>query len=495
MAKPGSTPSRTPERRARRAALIGGLTAVAVAGGVIGWQAYEGSEVRARLGTLSARLEALESDARTRAVDLPEGLGEPVSINLFPHAAALQGTIDALEEPLDGLPNRLPLDLQLAGLDEGRRGRLLQIVQRALAAERAWSTEQTTLSDQLAVKVRQWLAALVEERPPTFESCAEHAVAALRYAYALDAVSEVMGAEENTVAQLEPAIARCAAGAPREARHRAADAISRLADERVPPLEAFIGIFDQARIVLDGAQRALESPFGAAQATDLLDLVEEQLDEAEALLAHRGALDSFDSAVDGRLVQTEQRTRLRLRLSAAAFRAGSAPGDAAAVEGMSDPVAGPILVRDGAVTAPGAEALAMPGTIPLASGPNSGGTLVVERPSLRGAGPSRSPTRGSLDKAVIRRVIRANMTAVVLCYESALVDDPTLEGRVTIRFIIGPDGAVDNALVHDSEVDAPRMEACVTRAIRQMRFPAPEGDGIVIVNYPFMFTDGAPSEG
>lgn len=494
MSKPASTPPRTPERRARRAALIGGLTAVALVGGVIGWLAYERSEVRARLDALSTRFEALESDAHARAVDLPEGLGEPVAINLFPHAAALQGTIDALEEPLDGLPNTLPIDLQLAGLDEARRGRLMQIVQRALAAERAWLTEQTTLPDQLAVKVRQWLAALVEESPPTFESCTEHAVAALRYAYALDAVSEVMEAEAITLEQLETAIARCAAGAPREARHRAADAILRLADERVPPMEALVDIFDQTRIMLQGAQRALESPFGAGRTANLLDRVEEQLDEAEALVAGRGALDSFDSGdgIESRLVQAEQRARLRLRLSAAVLRAGSAPGDAMAVEGMSDPLAGPILVQDGAVRAPGAEALVMPSFIPLASGPNSGGTLVVESPNEPGAGPAGGGTRGRLEKEVIRRVIRANMQAVLLCYESALVGDPTLEGRVTIRFIIGTDGAVDNALVQDSELDAPRVEACVTTAIRQMRFPAPEGGGIVIVNYPFMFTSGVP---
>ncbi len=494
MSQSRSTPRRTPERRARRAALIGALTAIALVGGVIGWLAYERSEAEARLDTLAGRFEALQSDARARAVDLPEGLGEPVAINLFPHAAALQGTIDALEEPLDGLPNTLPLDLQLAGLDEGRRGRLLQIVQRSLAAERAWATEQTALPDELAVTVRQWLAALVEEQPPTFESCADHAVAALRYAYALDAVTEVMEAEAITLDQLEPAIARCAAGAPREARHRAADALVRLADERVAPMEALMGIFDVARLMLEGAQRALQGPFSAGRAEDLMDRAEEQIENAERLLAHRGALDSFDSGlgVDGRLLQTEQRVRLQLRLSAAVLRAGAAPGDAAAVEGMSDPVAGPILVEDGAVRAPGAEALVMPSTIPLASGPNSGGTLVIESPD-QGAGAAPGVNRGSLDREVIRQVIRQNMNAVRLCYERALVDDPTLEGRVTVRFIIGTDGGVDNALVQDSKLEAPRVEACITTAVRQMRFPAPEGGGIVIVAYPFMFTSEVPA--
>lgn len=488
-----ATPARTPERRARRAALIGALAAVVLVGGVIGWLAYQRSQVQVRFDTLSARFEALQSDARARAVDLPEGLGESVAINLFPHAAALQQTIDALDEPLEGLPNTLPVDLQLAGLDEGRRGRLLQLVQRALTAERAWSTEQTELPDELAVNVRQWLAALVKERTPTFESCADHTVAVLRYAYALDAVSEVREAEENTLDQLERAIAECAAGAPREARHRAADAILRLADERVPPLEAVVGVLDMIRIVLEGASESLESPFGAGRAMDLMDRAEEQLDEAEALVAHRGALDSFgDGDFDGRLVQTEQQVRLRLRLIAAVFRAGAAPGDAAAVEGMSDPVAGPILVEDGAVRAPGAEALVMYDSITLAEGPNSGGTLRIESPDEQGS--AGGVTRGRLEREVIRGVIDTNTPAVLRCYESALVNDPALEGRVTVRFIIGPDGAVDNALVQDSELHAPRVEDCVATAVRQMQFPAPEGGGIVIVNYPFMFTRGVPGE-
>jgi hypothetical protein len=96
--------------------------------------------------------------------------------------------------------------------------------------------------------------------------------------------------------------------------------------------------------------------------------------------------------------------------------------------------------------------------------------------------------RGSLSKEVIRRVIQRHINEVRFCYEQELNQRPDLEGRVTVKFIISPTGAVQSALVSDTTLGAPRSENCIAQAVRRWTFPAPEGGGIVIVNYPFMLT-------
>jgi len=96
--------------------------------------------------------------------------------------------------------------------------------------------------------------------------------------------------------------------------------------------------------------------------------------------------------------------------------------------------------------------------------------------------------RGSLSKEVIRRVIRRHINEVKFCYEQQLNSRPDLEGRVTVRFIISPTGAVQNALVQNSSLNNQAVEGCVAAAVRRWTFPAPDGGGIVIVNYPFMLS-------
>lgn len=96
--------------------------------------------------------------------------------------------------------------------------------------------------------------------------------------------------------------------------------------------------------------------------------------------------------------------------------------------------------------------------------------------------------RGSLSKEVIRRVIRRHINEVRFCYEQELNQRPDLEGRVTVSFIISPTGAVQSSAVAATTMNNQRVETCVAGAVRRWAFPAPEGGGIVVVNYPFMLT-------
>lgn len=98
----------------------------------------------------------------------------------------------------------------------------------------------------------------------------------------------------------------------------------------------------------------------------------------------------------------------------------------------------------------------------------------------------RADVRGSLSREVIRRVIRRHINEVKFCYEQELNARPDLEGRVTVRFIISPTGAVQTAMVQATTLRNQRVEGCITQAVQRWTFPAPDGGGIVIVNYPFM---------
>ena len=96
--------------------------------------------------------------------------------------------------------------------------------------------------------------------------------------------------------------------------------------------------------------------------------------------------------------------------------------------------------------------------------------------------------RGSLSREAIRRVIRRHINEVRFCYEQGLRQRPDLEGRVTVAFIISPSGSVQSSAVASSTIGNVRVEGCATRAVQRWNFPAPDGGGIVVVNYPFMLT-------
>jgi TonB family protein len=94
--------------------------------------------------------------------------------------------------------------------------------------------------------------------------------------------------------------------------------------------------------------------------------------------------------------------------------------------------------------------------------------------------------RGSLSKEVIRRVIQRHINEVRFCYEQQLNQRPDLAGRVVVQFVISPTGAVQMAAVSQSDMGSPPVETCIAGAVQRWSFPAPEGGGIVVVNYPFV---------
>lgn len=101
---------------------------------------------------------------------------------------------------------------------------------------------------------------------------------------------------------------------------------------------------------------------------------------------------------------------------------------------------------------------------------------------------SSEPTvMGSLDKELIRKVIHANRGQIRFCYESQLNRHPNINGKVAVKFVISPTGAVSTSSVAQSTVGNAELEACVAGRVRTWMFPKPKGGGVVIVTYPFIF--------
>jgi hypothetical protein len=115
--------------------------------------------------------------------------------------------------------------------------------------------------------------------------------------------------------------------------------------------------------------------------------------------------------------------------------------------------------------------VATPGTVP---------TVEVSEPMV-----------GTMDKDVIRRIVRRHINEIRYCYNLALAKDPTLAAKISIEFTIGPSGAVEQAKATDvNGLADPELPKCIADAIETWVFPEPRGGGRVVVSYPFNLIPG-----
>ncbi len=131
------------------------------------------------------------------------------------------------------------------------------------------------------------------------------------------------------------------------------------------------------------------------------------------------------------------------------------------------------------------------GTIGHGSGTGSGYGVGGGRGGMRGRSASvptvsigQPNAQGDLDKAIIRRYIKRNISKITYCYEKQLLAKPGLAGTVTAQFFITPNGNVASS--SGSGLD-PTVANCVADVIKGIEFPKPKGGGGVQVNYPFTF--------
>jgi outer membrane biosynthesis protein TonB len=83
---------------------------------------------------------------------------------------------------------------------------------------------------------------------------------------------------------------------------------------------------------------------------------------------------------------------------------------------------------------------------------------------------TESQVIGSRNLDQIRQVLDANKGAVYSLYRRALREDPSIEGKLTVKLIIAPSGALTSVTLLDSELDAPELVERLLSRIRLIDF-------------------------
>lgn len=96
-------------------------------------------------------------------------------------------------------------------------------------------------------------------------------------------------------------------------------------------------------------------------------------------------------------------------------------------------------------------------------------------------------TSGRLPPDVIQRTVRQNFGRFRLCYQEGLQRNPALQGRVSVRFVIGRDGAVSSVGMGATEIQDGSVNDCIRQAFYGLSFTPPDS-GVVQVTYPLLFS-------
>ncbi|WP_298036088.1 AgmX/PglI C-terminal domain-containing protein [uncultured Desulfuromonas sp.] len=94
--------------------------------------------------------------------------------------------------------------------------------------------------------------------------------------------------------------------------------------------------------------------------------------------------------------------------------------------------------------------------------------------------------QGGMSREEVKKVIDAHMDEISYCYETALIEDPALMGKMAFEWRILTDGAVGEVRIKSSSVRSDSLHACIKRSIKSWDFPEPRG-AEVMVSYPFIF--------
>ena len=94
--------------------------------------------------------------------------------------------------------------------------------------------------------------------------------------------------------------------------------------------------------------------------------------------------------------------------------------------------------------------------------------------------------RGGMSREAVKRVIQQHLDEITYCYETALIANPSIKGKITMEWKILMSGAVGEVRIKSSTVKSPEIYGCIKSAIKTWRFPEPVGNEVV-VSYPFIF--------
>ncbi|MGZ6070694.1 MAG: AgmX/PglI C-terminal domain-containing protein [Myxococcaceae bacterium] len=92
-----------------------------------------------------------------------------------------------------------------------------------------------------------------------------------------------------------------------------------------------------------------------------------------------------------------------------------------------------------------------------------------------------------VDRAALSRYIRDRLGAIRGCYERELKRNPSLKGKVVVRFNITPAGRAGDVRIEENTLGSPEVGSCIQGLMRTWIFPFKPPDEVP-VQYPFLFT-------
>jgi len=94
------------------------------------------------------------------------------------------------------------------------------------------------------------------------------------------------------------------------------------------------------------------------------------------------------------------------------------------------------------------------------------------------------------DRNLISRSVKGKIKSIQACYERELKRNPSLKGKVVVRFTIGETGRVSEVEIEEDSLRNDQVVACIRSTIRMWTFPIKDTE--CPVAYPFVF---APASG
>jgi TonB family protein len=112
---------------------------------------------------------------------------------------------------------------------------------------------------------------------------------------------------------------------------------------------------------------------------------------------------------------------------------------------------------------------------PTGGGPVGGGPKKEVKVSRVKLGSADDLSISDLDpNAVVKRIRGKYLAGIKRCHSKVLKVDPKAQGKVTIRFTVGPTGRVTKATVKGFD---PTVDSCIRSLASKWRFSAPKDDG------------------
>ncbi len=93
---------------------------------------------------------------------------------------------------------------------------------------------------------------------------------------------------------------------------------------------------------------------------------------------------------------------------------------------------------------------------------------------------------GGLSMEAVKRVIDQHLADITYCYETELINNPSIMGKVMFEWKILMSGEVGEVRIKSSSINSHEIHNCIKDSIRGWQFPKPTG-AEVIVSYPFVF--------